>query len=54
MILNQPRYTTKIALEIAQQKFIELIETIIVCKFPHKIREKIEQLFGFQLKFTKT
>jgi predicted transposase/invertase (TIGR01784 family) len=40
--------------EITQREFLELIETIIVYKFPQKSREKIEQIFGFsELKQTK-
>ncbi|NJL65629.1 MAG: Rpn family recombination-promoting nuclease/putative transposase [Methylacidiphilales bacterium] len=40
--------------EIAQREFLELIETIIVYKFPKKSREEIEQMFGFsELKQTK-
>ncbi|BAZ40617.1 hypothetical protein NIES4101_65780 [Calothrix sp. NIES-4101] len=40
--------------EIAQREFLELIETIIVYKFPQKSREEIEQMFGFsELKQTK-
>ncbi len=44
----------QIASEIAQREFLELIETIIVYKFPQKSREEIEQMFGFsELKQTK-
>ncbi|MDZ8049840.1 MAG: Rpn family recombination-promoting nuclease/putative transposase [Aulosira sp. ZfuVER01] len=44
----------QIASEIAQKEFLELIETIIVYKFPQKSREEIEQMFGFsELKQTK-
>ncbi|BAY13452.1 hypothetical protein NIES2098_66470 [Calothrix sp. NIES-2098] len=44
----------QIASEITQREFLELIETIIVYKFPQKSREEIEQMFGFsELKQTK-
>lgn len=44
----------KITSKISQREFIELIETIIVYKFPLKSREEIEQMFGFsELKQTK-
>ncbi len=40
--------------EITQREFLELIETIIVYKFPQKSREEIEKMFGFsELKQTK-
>ncbi|MBF2017600.1 MAG: Rpn family recombination-promoting nuclease/putative transposase [Rivularia sp. T60_A2020_040] len=40
--------------EITQREFLELIETIIVYKFPQKSREEIEQMFGFsELQQTK-
>ncbi|NJL60693.1 MAG: Rpn family recombination-promoting nuclease/putative transposase [Methylacidiphilales bacterium] len=40
--------------EKTQREFLELIETIIVYKFPQKSREEIEQMFGFsELKQTK-
>ncbi|MEM7581604.1 MAG: DUF2887 domain-containing protein [Mastigocoleus sp.] len=39
---------------MVQRDFLELIETIIVYKFPQKSREEIEQMFGFnELKQTK-
>ena len=44
----------QIASEITQREFLELIETIIVYKFPQKSREEIEKMFGFsELKQTK-
>lgn len=44
----------QIVSEITQREFLELIETIIVYKFPQKSREEIEQMFGFsELKQTK-
>ncbi|NJM23145.1 MAG: Rpn family recombination-promoting nuclease/putative transposase [Richelia sp. RM1_1_1] len=40
--------------EITQREFLELIETIIIYKFPQKSREEIEQMFGFsELQQTK-
>ncbi|MEB3219669.1 MAG: Rpn family recombination-promoting nuclease/putative transposase [Nostocales cyanobacterium 94392] len=40
--------------ERTQRELLELIETIIVYKFPQKSREEIEQMFGFsELKQTK-
>lgn len=44
----------EITSKITQKEFIELIETIIVYKFPQKSREEIEKMFGFsELKQTK-
>ncbi len=44
----------QIASEIIQREFLELIETIIIYKFPQKSREEIEQMLGFsELKQTK-
>jgi predicted transposase/invertase (TIGR01784 family) len=44
----------QIASEITQREFLELIETIIVYKFPKKSQEEIEKMFGFsELKQTK-
>jgi predicted transposase/invertase (TIGR01784 family) len=44
----------QIADEITQREFLELIETIIVYKFPLKSREEIEQMLGLsELKQTK-
>ncbi len=44
----------EITSKITQREFIELIETIIVYKFPQKSREEIEKMFGFsELKQTK-
>lgn len=40
--------------EITQREFLELIETIIIYKFPQKTREKIERMLGLsELKQTK-
>ena len=40
--------------EKTQREFLELVETIIIYKFPQKSREEIEQMFGFnELKQTK-
>ena len=40
--------------ELIQQELVQLIETIIVYKFPHKSREEIEQMLGLsELKKTK-
>lgn len=39
---------------LSQQEFIELVETIMVYKLPHKSREEIEAMFGLsELKQTK-
>jgi predicted transposase/invertase (TIGR01784 family) len=44
----------QITSEITQREFLELIETIIVYKFPQKSREEIEKMFGFsELQQTK-
>ena len=44
----------EITSKISQQEFIELIETIIVYKFPQKSCEEIEKMFGFsELKQSK-
>jgi predicted transposase/invertase (TIGR01784 family) len=44
----------QITTEISQREFLELIETIIVYKFPKKSREEIEKMFGFsELQQTK-
>ena len=44
----------EITSKITQREFIELIEMIIVYKFPQKSREEIEKMFGFsELKQTK-
>ena len=44
----------QITSKITQREFLELIETIIIYKFPQKSREEIEQMLGLgELKKTK-